>query len=100
MKRIAGVLLGLAVTVGSVSLSACAVSKAVVLPSGQHGYTVNCSGQALTWAQCYQKASDDCPSAYDIKSKFGQNAGETVAASRYGLFGGTVIDRTMLIACK
>lgn len=100
MKRLAGILLGFAVVGGGLSLALCAISKAVVLPSGEHGYTVNCSGWANTWAKCYQDASRDCPHGYDIAQQTGEHGGTTVAASRYGLFGGPVMDRTMLIQCK
>lgn len=100
MKRIAGVLFGLAVAVGGLSLSACAVSNQVVMPSGQHGYTINCSGAAMTWASCYEKAGEACPQGYDVADKSDEHGGPVVAANRYGLFGAPVMDRTMLIQCK
>jgi len=100
MKGIAGVLFGVAVTAGGLSLSACAVSNQVVMPSGQHGYTINCSGAAMTWAACYQKAGETCPQGYDVADKSDEHGGPVVAANRYGLFGAPVMDRTMLIQCK
>lgn len=100
MKRLVAVLFGVAVTVGGLSLASCAVSKSVVMPSGQHGYTVNCSGAALSWADCYQKAGETCPQGYDVADKSDEHGGPVVAANRYGLFGAPVMDRTMLIQCK
>lgn len=100
MKRISSVLVGMCLAVSALALSSCAVSKSVVMPSGQHGYTVNCSGAALSWAACYQKAGQDCPQGYDVADKSDEHGGPVVAANRYGLFGAPVMDRTMLIQCK
>ena len=100
MKAGGVLLLGFATAFASLTMSGCAVSRQVVMPSGQHGYTINCSGAAMTWANCYEKAGDTCPQGYDVAEKSDEHGGPVVAANRYGLFGAPVMDRTMLIQCK
>lgn len=83
-----------------VGIASCATSKTVHLPSGEKGHSLNCSGTALTWGNCYEKAGKLCGEAgYDIVSKSGDQ-GSTVAANQYGLYGGSVINRSMLVKCK
>ena len=81
-------------------LAGCATSSQTVLPSGARGYSIGCSGSALTWAQCYEKAGDLCPHGYKIVEQEGQTPGATVGASRTALFGTPIVDRTMLVQCK
>lgn len=82
------------------ALSACATAKKTYTPDGREGYIINCSGQALSWGQCYQKAGDICGAkGYDIISQSGDQGG-TVAANQFGLYGGSVITRDLVIACK
>jgi hypothetical protein len=88
------------VLVAAMILAGCATSSETVLPSGARGYSISCSGSALTWAQCYQKAGDLCPRGYKIVEQEGQAPGATVVASPTALFGGPIVDRTMLVQCK
>jgi hypothetical protein len=88
------------VTVVTIVLSGCAVSSKVVLPSGGRGYSINCSGAALTWGQCYEKAGSLCPHGYKIIEQEGQKPGTMVSATPSYLFGAPVVDRTMLVQCK
>lgn len=100
MKRLSGVLLGLALAAGGLSLSACTTSNSIVLPSGQSGYTVDCSGTNLSWAHCYSKAGKVCPHGYVVAEKSDNHGGRPVAGDLYGVLGGSVVDRSMLINCK
>lgn len=80
-------------------LGACAVASTLYLPNGSQGYSINCSGAALTWGACYQKASELCGSqGYQIVSADGQN-GAMIGGNPSGFFGTTVMDRNMLISC-
>lgn len=93
MKKIAIILCTLA-------LSACATAKKTYTPDGREGFAINCSGQALSWGKCYQKAGEICGTkGYDIISRSGDQ-GSTVAANQFGLYGGSVITRDLVIACK
>jgi hypothetical protein len=83
-----------------VGLAACAVAKQTYTADGRAGYTIDCSGQALTWAMCFEKAGEICGAkGYETLAQTGDQ-GATVAANQYGLYGGSVITRSMVIACK
>lgn len=82
------------------ALSGCATQKTVYLPDGRSGHSINCSGSALSWDLCYQKAGELCQAnGYDILAKEGEQ-GSTISGTQYGVFGGTTMNRTLLIACK
>jgi hypothetical protein len=78
------------------SLSACAISKETYTPEGKVGHNINCSGIALTWGDCYQKAGELCGAkGYEIiagGSDSGAIASPTITTS--------TISRSMLIKCK
>ena len=95
MRTMRFVLLGAAV-----ALTGCATSSETVLPSGAHGYSINCSGAAMTWAQCYEKAGSLCPNGYKIVEQEGQTPGTTVGATPSALYGTPIVDRTMLVRCR
>ncbi|MCD4820753.1 MAG: hypothetical protein K8R11_01460 [Methanococcoides sp.] len=49
---------------------------------------------------CYEKAGELCGSkGYEVLEKSG-DTGAMVTAGQYGLFGGSVINRSMVIKCK
>lgn len=86
------------------ALAACATSRPTYLPDGRLGHSVTCSGAALSWANCETKAGDLCKAnGYDVASAtqdgapivWGQATTQTAQITA-----GTVINRTMLIACK
>lgn len=81
-------------------LAGCATSSVTYLPSGEVGYNITCSGTALTWGQCYEKAGALCGSrGYDLVVRSGDK-GASVVANQFGLYGGSTIQRNMLIKCK
>lgn len=96
----AGFVLGLAVVLGSLMLGACTTSRQIVLPSGQPGYTVDCSGTNLSWSHCYRKASRVCDHGYVISQKINGHGGHPVVGDLFGLMGGSVSDRSLLIQCR
>ncbi|TAN08257.1 MAG: hypothetical protein EPN38_03685 [Rhodanobacteraceae bacterium] len=100
MKIVASMLFCLAAALGSLSLSSCTTWKPVVLPSGQRGYTVDCSGTNLSWSHCYQKAGKACPHGYDITQRTGSHGGKVVPGDLFGVLGGSVQDRSLLILCR
>lgn len=82
------------------ALGGCAVDKPTYGPSGHAAHSINCSGSALTWNACYEKAGDVCGTAgYRVITQNGASpvAGGAVGASA---FFGPVISRTLLIECK
>lgn len=59
MKKLAVLL------VGAMALGSCRHAAPFVGPNGQQGYSVDCSGTAVSMASCYQQASRLCPNGYD-----------------------------------
>lgn len=100
IRRMPGILFGLMVVGGGFLMAACTTWKPVVLPSGQQGFTVDCSGTNLTWSHCYQKAGKACPQGYDVSEKLDKHGGKVAVGDLYGMLGGSVVDRSMLIQCK
>lgn len=92
-------LLGAALVAAGGLLSGCAVSHQTVMPDGRKGYSINCSGSAMSWNYCYEKAGEQCPTGYDILSKDGDvNAG--FGAGNGWAAGAAGSTRTLLVACK
>jgi hypothetical protein len=78
------------------ALAGCAMASKTYTPDGRQGYMIDCSGTALTWGKCYEKAGDLCGSTgYEILTQTGDQ-GATVA----GIYGASVITRSLVIACK
>lgn len=91
---------GFGVAFAGVLLSGCAVAHKTVMPDGRHGLSINCSGSAMSWNSCYEKAGDQCPQGYDIISKDG-DGGNAVAAGNSSFWAaGAANTRTLMVACK
>lgn len=96
-SRVLGIVIG-ALLFGAVV--GCAVSSRVYTQDGSEGHMINCSGSALTWGECYEKAGKICGTAgYDILEKTGDTGG-AITANQFGLYGSSTITRTMIIKCR
>jgi len=94
MIRIALILL-VATLVGG-----CATASKTFTSDGKEGYVIDCSGSALNWGMCYEKAGKLCGTkGYEVLEK-SSDTGAMVSAGEYGLFGGSAINRSMIIKCK
>ena len=94
MKNLGIILLVVAV------LGGCATSRQTYTSDGQQGYSINCSGSALNWGMCYEKAGEICGGkGYEVLQKSGDQ-GAMISGTQFGLFGGSVINRSMIIKCK
>jgi hypothetical protein len=81
-------------------LVGCATQKDVYLPDGRKAHAIECSGAALSWNLCTEKAGKICKArGYEIVEK-NEERGTTVAGSAYGVIGGDHVTRTLVIACK
>ncbi|HJY05076.1 MAG TPA: hypothetical protein VJ323_02105 [Bryobacteraceae bacterium] len=84
----------------ALALAGCATGKAITLPDGRQGYSIRCDGSALSWEQCYVKASEMCQAkGYDIVAKDGDSS-PVITGNQYGVYGGAVVHRSLMIACK
>jgi hypothetical protein len=88
------------IAVVALSLVGCAVTKRTFAPDGREAMSINCSGWAMGWDACYKKAGDICRSdGYDVLAVNGET-GSVVTANPQSVFGGTIMNRVMLVACK
>lgn len=90
--------------IGALALTGCAISSQTFGPDGEKAYSLNCSGLAMTWGACLEKAGDICQEkGYKIISSSGDTGALIAAAANPSggfLSGGTTISRSMVIACK
>ena len=94
MKNLLITLLAISVLVG------CATAKQTYTADGEKGYFIVCSGTALNWGSCYDKAGEICGErGYVVLEKSGDQ-GAMLYGSQHGLYGGSVINRSMIIKCK
>mgnify|MGYP001331164340 CR=1 FL=1 len=83
-----------------VLIGGCATAKQTYTADGQQGYSINCSGSALNWGMCYEKAGELCgEKGYEVLDKSGDQ-GAMATGTQYGLFAGSIINRSMIIKCK
>jgi hypothetical protein len=89
------------ILLSALALSACAAPlRPTYMPDGRVGYAIQCSGQYLNWAACYQYAGDTCgTSGYEIVHASGDEA-RTSVSTPYASLGTPIITRSMVFACK
>jgi hypothetical protein len=81
-------------------VSGCATAKKTYTADGKEGYIISCNGSVLDWGNCFEKAGELCGAkGYVIMDKSG-DVGSTLSASQFGLSGGSVMYRSMVIRCK
>ncbi len=82
------------------ALGGCASSRKVYTPMGTPGHSITCSGSALNWGMCYEKAGQLCGErGYEVIEKTGDK-GVVLSGNQFGLYAGSVITRNLLIQCK
>lgn len=54
------------------ALNGCATVNPTITKDGDQALSIDCSGQALKWQHCYEKATQSCPSGYDVVGKKGR----------------------------
>jgi len=88
------------ITLIVVTLSGCATSSKLYTSDGKEGYNIVCSGSALNWGMCYEKAGDLCGAkGYEVLEKTGDQ-GTMMSGNQFGLYGGSVMNRNIIIKCK
>lgn len=84
----------------AVSLCGCATASKTYTSDGKEGFSITCSGSALNWGMCYEKAGELCGTkGYEVLEKSGDQ-GAMMAGNQFGLYGGSVMNRNMIIKCK
>ena len=85
----------------TINLSACAATVTDTYgPNGEQAYSIDCSGEMMTWDACQTAAGDKCGArGYKILNKTSE--GEASAGGSSSFFAASAYhNRTMLIACK
>lgn len=81
-------------------LVGCATSSPTYAPDGSRAHSINCSGAALNWGMCYEKAGQLCKEkGYEVVAG-GTDSNSTLIANQYGVYGGTAQTRSLVIKCK
>lgn len=81
-------------------LGGCATASPTYLKNGNQGLNIDCSGQAMNWEKCYEKAQASCPSGnYHIIGKDGKPA-PSADASLLDADLGNFQNRTLTIECQ
>lgn len=84
----------------AVGLCGCATARQTFTADGKQGYSINCSGAALHWGMCYEKAGELCGTkGYVVLEKSGDQ-GSMLMGTQHGLYGVSVMTRSMIISCK
>jgi hypothetical protein len=80
--------------------SGCAVTSKTFAPDGRQAFNIDCSGWAMNWSACIKKAGSICKEkGYDIYTRDAET-GALITANEGTVFGGSIMNRNMLIACK
>jgi hypothetical protein len=86
--------------IASLLICGCATARKTYTSEGKEGYSINCSGSALNWGTCYEKAGELCGAKGYVALEKSGDTGAVVSGSQFGLYGGSVINRSMIIKCK
>ncbi|UVJ46071.1 hypothetical protein NVV94_11290 [Pseudomonas sp. LS1212] len=82
------------------ALTGCATAAPTYLKNGEQGLSIDCSGGAMSWEQCYKKAEASCPArGYDI---IGTNGTPALKESEKTLGAdiGNYTSRSLVVLCK
>lgn len=78
----------------------CTFASKTYAPDGRQAFSISCDGLANSWAGCFKKAGSICKErGYDTFTS-SSDGGVLVMANPSTLTGGSVINRTLIIACK
>lgn len=82
------------------AISGCATASKTYGPDGQVAYSIGCSGSALSWGLCYEKAGEICgEKGYNVLARSGEG-GLVAGGSGAGFFAGSTASRSMVVSCK
>jgi hypothetical protein len=82
------------------ALSGCATSETTYLNNGEQGLAIDCSGEANSWATCYEKADASCAgTGYRIVGTDGSPAPKE-SDKTLGVDVGNYKNRSVVVVCK
>jgi len=81
-------------------LTGCATASNTYLKNGKQGLSINCSGEAMSWASCYEKADASCAgTGYEIVGTDGTPQ-PAESDKTLGVDVGNYKSRSVLVVCK
>ncbi|MNQ58787.1 MULTISPECIES: hypothetical protein [unclassified Pseudomonas] len=81
-------------------LGGCASTSKIYLDDGQQGLAIDCSGEANSWAKCYEKADASCAgTGYRIVGTEGTPALDE-SEKTLGADVGNFKSRSVVVVCK
>lgn len=90
-------LLCIAVVLGLVG---CATASHTTLKNGRQGLSIDCSGEAMSWASCYEKADASCAgTGYEIIGTDGTPQPKE-SEKTLGVDVGNYKSRSVTVVCK
>ncbi len=82
------------------TLSGCATSETTYLNNGEQGLSIDCSGEANSWATCYEKADASCAgTGYRIVGTDGTPQPKE-SEKTLGVDVGNYKNRSVVVVCK
>jgi hypothetical protein len=82
------------------TLTGCATASNTYLKNGKQGLSIDCSGEAMSWAACYEKADASCAgTGYEIVGTDGTPQ-PSDSEKTLGVDVGNYKNRSVLVVCK
>ena len=82
------------------ALGRCATASNTYLADGKQGLSIDCSGEAMSWAKCYEKADASCAgTGYSIVGTDGSPAVKD-SEKTLGVDVGNFNSRNIVVVCK
>jgi len=82
------------------ALAGCASTEQTVLANGEQGLAIDCSGEANSWAACYEKADASCAgTGYRIVGTDGTPSAKE-SEKTLGVDVGNYKSRSVTVVCK
>ena len=83
-----------------VTLAGCATASSTYLADGKQALSIDCSGEVMSWAKCYEKADASCAgTGYSIIATDGTPA-LAPNEKTLGVDVGNFKSRNIVVACK
>ncbi|WP_434563619.1 hypothetical protein [Pseudomonas sp. R1-6] len=82
------------------ALAGCASAEKTYLDTGEQGLAIDCSGEANSWATCYEKAEASCAgTGYRIVGTDGTPQAND-SEKTLGVHVGNFTSRSVVVVCK
>ncbi|MBT2341329.1 MULTISPECIES: hypothetical protein [Pseudomonas] len=82
------------------ALAGCASAEKTYLKNGEQGLSIDCSGEANSWATCYEKADASCAgTGYRIVGTDGTPQAKE-SEKTLGVDVGNYTSRSVVVVCK